>query len=62
LGRIVRAVISGSVMPGFEAVREEFKENFIRRGGLGAACAAYHRSVKVVDLWGGYRDRDRRQP
>lgn len=40
-------------MPGFEAVREELKENFILRGELGAACAACHRSIKVVDLWGG---------
>jgi CubicO group peptidase (beta-lactamase class C family) len=49
-------VIGGFVVPGFEAVREEFEVNFRRRGELGAACAAYHRGVVVVDLWGGYRD------
>lgn len=45
-------------MPEFEAVRED-KENLIRRGELGAACAAYHRSVKVVDLRCGAPARSR---
>ena len=48
-------MIDGSVEPGFEEVREEFEANFARRGELGAACAAYHRGMKVVDLWGGRR-------
>lgn len=55
-------MVHGSVTPGFEAVRREFEANFERRGELGAACAAYHRAVKVVDLWGGYRDRAGREP
>ena len=41
--------------PGFEPVRDEFARNF-ERGELGAACAAFHRGEKVVDLWGGVRD------
>jgi CubicO group peptidase (beta-lactamase class C family) len=49
-------VIGGFVEAGFEAVRQEFEANFRRRGELGAACAAYHHGVPVVDLWGGYRD------
>jgi hypothetical protein len=49
-------VIGGFVKPGFEDVRAEFVANFERRGELGAACAAYHDGVPVVDLWGGYRD------
>jgi CubicO group peptidase (beta-lactamase class C family) len=52
-------VIDGTVAPGFEDVREEFGENFARRGELGAACAAYVGGEKVVDLWGGYRDAHR---
>lgn len=55
-------MIGGFVMPGFEAVRDEFAANFARGPELGAACAAYHRGVKVVDLWGGYRDSKRRGP
>jgi CubicO group peptidase (beta-lactamase class C family) len=52
-------VIDGYVAPGFEEVREEFRKNFTRRRELGAACAAYVRGEKVVDLWGGYRDASR---
>jgi CubicO group peptidase (beta-lactamase class C family) len=52
-------VIDGYVAPGFEAVREEFRANFTRRGELGAAVAAYVGGAKVVDLWGGYRDASR---
>jgi CubicO group peptidase (beta-lactamase class C family) len=52
----VPAVISGSVAPGFEDVRDEFRRNFVDRRELGAAVAAYVRGEKVVDLWGGYRD------
>jgi CubicO group peptidase (beta-lactamase class C family) len=44
------------VAPGFEPVRAEFERNLAERGELGAACAAYHRGEKVVDLWGGVRD------
>jgi CubicO group peptidase (beta-lactamase class C family) len=54
-------MIGGSVQPGFEDVREEFRVNFARRGELGAACAAYVRGEKVVDLWGGYRDASRQE-
>ncbi len=54
--------IAGSVKPGFEAVREAFVENFERRGELGAACCVYHRGEKVVDLWGGVRRRETREP
>lgn len=55
-------MIHGEVAPGFEEVREEFAKNFSRRGELGAACAIYHRGLKVVDLWGGYRDYKNRVP
>jgi CubicO group peptidase (beta-lactamase class C family) len=48
--------IDGYVAPGFERVRAEFERNFAERGELGAACAAYRRGEKVVDLWGGVRD------
>jgi CubicO group peptidase (beta-lactamase class C family) len=54
--------ISGEVQPGFEAVREAFAENFARRHELGAACAIYFRGEKVVDLWGGVRDRQTGEP
>jgi CubicO group peptidase (beta-lactamase class C family) len=54
-------VIGGSVAPGFEDVREEFRRNFADRRELGAAVAAYVDGEKVVDLWGGYRDARRQE-
>ena len=49
-------MVHGHVAPGFEEVRAEFERTFTERGELGAACAAYVRGEKVVDLWGGVRD------
>lgn len=49
--------IHGEVAPGFELVREEFERNFSERDELGAACCAYVGGEKIVDLWGGVRDR-----
>jgi CubicO group peptidase (beta-lactamase class C family) len=54
--------IAGAVRPGFEAVREAFVENFTRRHELGGASCAFHRGEKVVDLWGGIRNRDTGEP
>ena len=47
---------------GFEAVREEFVENFRTRGELGAAVCVVYRGETVVDLWGGYRNRETQEP
>ena len=49
--------ISGFAKPSFEAVREAFVKNFEHRSELGAACCIYYRGEKVVDLWGGVRDK-----
>ena len=49
--------IHGFVSPGYEAVREAFAENFAKRHELGAACCVYHKGEKVVDLWGGTRNK-----
>ncbi len=46
---------NGWAAPGFEEVRAEFDRNFVERGEIGAAVAAYWRGEKVVDLWGGRR-------
>ena len=54
--------ISGYVKPGFEAVREAFAENFERRNELGAACCVYYSGEKVVDLWGGIRNKATGEP
>ncbi len=49
--------VQGHVSRGFEGVRETFVENFARRRELGGACCAYHHGEKVVDLWGGVRNK-----
>lgn len=54
--------ISGSVQPGFEVVRAAFVENFTRRNELGAACSIYYQGEKVVDLWGGSRNKATGEP
>jgi hypothetical protein len=38
-------------------VRDAFADNFARRHELGAACCIYHHAEKVVDLWGGIRNK-----
>jgi CubicO group peptidase (beta-lactamase class C family) len=57
-----RFTIQGHVSPGFEAVREAFAENFVRRRELGGACCAFHGGEKVVDLCGGIRNKQTGEP
>ncbi len=51
--------IEGHCEPEFHAVRAEFERNFAQRNEKGAACCAFYRGKKVVDLWGGHRATDR---
>lgn len=55
-------VVEGYVGPGFQAVRDVFSDNFARRRELGGACGAYYRGEKVVDLWGGVRNKQTGEP
>jgi len=57
-----RIRIEGHVSAGFEAVRDAFAENFSLRHELGGACCVYHRGEKVVDLWGGVRNKATGEP
>ena len=54
--------IEGHVSAGFEAVRDAFVQNFTRRHELGGACCVYHRGERVVDLWGGVRNKSTGEP
>ena len=54
--------VEGHTTTGFESVRDVFAENFARRHELGAACCAYVRGKKVVDLWGGIRNKETAEP
>jgi len=54
--------VHGFISPGYEPVREAFTENFLKRGEVGAACCVYRKEKKVVDLWGGVRNKATREP
>ena len=52
-----RTGVQGHVSNGFEPVRDAFIENFSRRKEIGGACCVYRHGEKVVDLWGGIRNK-----
>lgn len=52
-----RTDVEGHVSPGFSGVRDAFVENFARRHELGGAVCVYYQGQKVVDLWGGVRNK-----
>jgi CubicO group peptidase (beta-lactamase class C family) len=54
--------IQGYVSKGFEAVRDAFLANFLLRKEVGAACCVYRQGEKVVDLWGGIRNKATGEP
>jgi CubicO group peptidase (beta-lactamase class C family) len=62
LAALDHATIHGHVSPRFESVRGAFEENFRRYHELGGACCAYVGGEKVVDLWGGIRNRKTGKP
>jgi CubicO group peptidase (beta-lactamase class C family) len=62
VGTLDRVVVEGHTSHGFAIVREAFANNFTQRGELGGACCAYYRGEKVVDLWGGTRNRQTGEP
>ncbi len=54
--------IEGTCDPGFERVREAFAGNFAHRGDVGAAVAVTIDGSPVIDLWGGYADKQCTRP
>src|SRR6185503_12683085 len=59
---VASSTVEGHVSRGLEAVREAFAQNFERRGELGGACCAYRHGEKVVELWGGIRNKQTGEP
>ena len=59
---IAERTVEGYAHSGFETVREAFAENLSRRGELGGACCVYQHGAKVVDLWGGIRNKQTGEP
>jgi CubicO group peptidase (beta-lactamase class C family) len=54
--------VDGFCDPRYELVRQVFRENFERRGDVGAAVAVYEHGEPVVDLWGGIADPRTQRP
>jgi CubicO group peptidase (beta-lactamase class C family) len=54
--------IHGHVAKGLEPVRNAFVENFSHRQEFGAACCVYRHGEKIVDLWGGIRNKATGEP
>ena len=59
---VASVLVEGHVRPGFESVRQAFADNFERRRELGGACCVYVWGDKVVDLWGGIRNKETGEP
>jgi CubicO group peptidase (beta-lactamase class C family) len=62
MAAVASHVVEGQVSRGFEAVRDAFERNFTGRGELGGACCAYVGGEKVVDIWGGVRNKATGEP
>ena len=54
--------VRGHVSKGFDAVRDAFAENLSKRKEIGAACCIYRDGEKVVDVWGGTRNKATGEP
>jgi CubicO group peptidase (beta-lactamase class C family) len=54
---LIAPCVEGQVSPGFEGVRDAFIDNFARRRELGGACCVYRHGEKIVDIWGGLRNK-----
>lgn len=53
--------VHGELAPGLEAVKQAFEDNW-NRIEVGASLCVYHKGKKIVDLWGGFQDRDLSRP
>lgn len=49
-------LVHGDVDEGYGKVADAFRANFANGREVGAAVSVYRDGIKVVDLWGGYRD------
>lgn len=54
--------IGGRVAPGFENVMDVFASNWAEDIEVGASLSVVLEGETIVDLWGGWRDRERSQP
>src|ERR1700742_2317742 len=55
-------LIEGDADEGYGKIADAFRANFAAHREIGAAVAVYRDGVKVVDLWGGYRNGFTKEP
>jgi len=55
-------LIGGTCEPSFKKVREALAQNLCDGDEIGEAVSVVINGKMIVDLWGGYRDRARKQP
>ncbi len=60
--KVPPGLVGGEVDEGYGKVADAFRRNLSSGREVGAAFAVYRDGRKVVDLWGGYRNRTTRQP
>lgn len=51
-------IVDGTVAAEFEAVRSAFEANFAEHAEIGAACSVWWQGRQVVNIWGGWRNRE----
>ncbi len=54
--KVPPGLIDGGVDEGYGKVADVFRRNMVSGHEVGAAVAVYRDGVKVVDLWGGFRN------
>lgn len=54
--------IHGLCEPRFEAVKDAFTRNFEEGMEVGASFAVTINGKYVIDIWGGYQDKEKTQP
>ena len=57
-----RFKIQGNVSPASRLYARCSQRNFVRRRELGGACCVFYHGEKVVDLWGGIRNKETGEP
>jgi CubicO group peptidase (beta-lactamase class C family) len=54
--------ILGSCQKKFFPVRTVFEDNFNKNDEIGAGLCLYHKGIKVIDIWAGYKNLERKEP
>ena len=55
-------IVAGHCDPRFQAVRDQFTQALASGFDTGASVAVEHQGEMVVNLWGGYKDREKQIP